>query len=375
MMTGRWARARRLALNLGLLFGTVALVLLVLEGAVRLFAPQQLVILRPDVWMPVERLGWQHVPDQDTMINTGERWARLLTDAKGHRVGSREPEARDARILAVGDSFLEAIQMEHHESIAGQLESLLLADTGLEVDVVNAGVGGWSPIQYRIKVEDELATVPYDGVLVFLFLGNDAISSTAEAEEPRRIAERHAFAWPRGWSFRAWKDGVLYPVNDALETRSHLFVLARNRAKFLLMRLGLSAHHFPDSLLTSERDSPRWGRTAELCAEMAASADWADVPVLFVFLPGLYQVDEEMSRRYVDALGIDSTTVDLDQASRLLGAQLDARGLDWLDVTPVLRRAHASGVPDLFGRVDTHLAPGGHRLVAEAVAPIVSAWL
>ena len=43
-----------------LVLGSFILALLLLELGVRIFAPQQLVLFRPDLWIPVEGLGHQN---------------------------------------------------------------------------------------------------------------------------------------------------------------------------------------------------------------------------------------------------------------------------------------------------------------------------
>ena len=91
----------------------------------RIVAPQPLVQIRPDIWMPVDGLGYQLAPNLDTTINTGEGSVRLLTDEKGHRIGLQGPPNGERKILAVGDSFLEGLQVEYEELVTTRLGGLL----------------------------------------------------------------------------------------------------------------------------------------------------------------------------------------------------------------------------------------------------------
>ena len=86
---GARRRARQLVPRLALSALALAVCLLLLEGAVRLFLPQQLLFYRPDLYRLDEHLGWRFAPDLDTRVNTGERDVRLLTDAWGLRIGKR----------------------------------------------------------------------------------------------------------------------------------------------------------------------------------------------------------------------------------------------------------------------------------------------
>lgn len=71
-----------------LLFGiSMALALGAAELAVRLVAPRQLIMVRPDIWQAVDSLGWRHAGNLDTELNTGERTVAFVTDQEGFRVG------------------------------------------------------------------------------------------------------------------------------------------------------------------------------------------------------------------------------------------------------------------------------------------------
>ena len=122
-------------LSLGLAYGMA-------EVLVRVLAPQQLVVKRPDIWQAVDTLGWAHRADVRTTINTGERTVRVFTDRDGFRVGAGGRVEGKKRILLLGDSFMEAFQVEYEQSFAGLLEARLGATLGETVAVRNAGVGG-----------------------------------------------------------------------------------------------------------------------------------------------------------------------------------------------------------------------------------------
>ena len=235
--------------------------------------------------------------------------------------------------------------------------------------VTNTGVAGWNPNHYLMEAEQELSRHPYDAVVVSVFLGNDVVCRRQDHIDAWQPAARRSLRWPRELGRREWIDAVAYPINDALERRSHLFTLLKGRGKFLLMRIGLSKHNLPPSLVVGGLDESCWNLTAELLQEIATEVRAAGTEPVFVLLPGTYQVNLEVSRRYAEAAGLDLTTVDADLPGRELGARLRAAGLDVVDATPPLREALAAGAEDLFGTVDTHLGPEGHRVVASVLFP------
>ncbi len=170
-------------------------------------------------------------------------------------------------------------------------------------------------------------------------------------------------------------DALAYPVNDFLEVRSHLFVLAKNSLKNLLARLGLSAAYFPTEIDRSNADSPRWAKTAEILRDVDRLAAEHGAGSLFVLVPDNYQVDLDLLWEYVRRFGIDSTDVDPDLPNRALFREMEGRGLRVVDATPGLRAHHETTGSRLYGTVDTHLSPAGHRVLWKLVEPKVSELL
>src|SRR5687768_3771092 len=114
-----------------------------LEISLRVFMPQQL-ITTTDLYVPDESgLAIRHKPNLDTMVNTGERSVRFVTDENGFRVRDQEMGRGDVNILALGDSYLAALQVEYDDTYIGRLEAILSDDLGKTVRIVNTGVGAY----------------------------------------------------------------------------------------------------------------------------------------------------------------------------------------------------------------------------------------
>ncbi len=309
---GRW---RDRAGKLGLLVLSTALSLLAAEGLIRAWAPQQLIVLRPDIWQPDDGLGWTQRSGVDTVVNTGERPVRLLTDDQGHRVGHRPGRGVRAeptrRILALGDSYLVALQVDYAQTFTALTEQRLSRAFGEAVEIVNTGVGGWGPSHYLLKARRELARQRYDLVMVFFYLGNDVETRRVEHFEPKQATTRHRFRWPRDATAGEVIGSFLRPVNDVLETRSHLFILVKKRLWAVLMRLRLSARRFPEVLLREEASAERWRISAEACRAVAGEAAAKGLRTIFVLLPGVCEVDAEIAEASARAAGIDPRDVDL----------------------------------------------------------------
>ncbi len=371
MSHGRFKRVvLAIAVRIALFAASLVFCGLALELGVRVLAPQQLVLLRPDIWIPEDGLGWRHAPNLDTVVNTGERAVRLRTDGAGHRIGgaghrvgvSSSVAGPRFRLLALGDSFIAALEVENEQTLTSLLAEGATRRLGVPVAIDNTAVGGYGPSHYLLQARHYLSSGAYDLTLVFLFLGNDIETRRVERFGPKEPSSR-PLRWPRSLGRKEWLDAVAYPINNALETRSHVFVLFKQRAWSLLMRLGLSARRFPEVLLRSEAESKRWALTGESCSEIAAVAREHGVPVWFVLLPGAYQVDPALGAIYARSSGIPWDEVDLEQPARLLRPELEGRGLIVIDATRSLQVAQAAGL-EPYGRIDTHFSPAGHAAVA-----------
>ncbi len=364
-------RLRSPAINVAILCGSLGVAALVAELAVRLVAPQQLILIRPDLWQPADTVGWLHRPDVDVQINTGERTVRVITDSQGFRVGPDGPVQADHEVLVLGDSFMEALQVEYEQSGVGLVEAQLADTLGYPVALRDAGIGGWDPDQYVLRARTLLAQHKYDLVLTSIYLGNDVIPRARTYLPPRAPVQRYHFRLPRSLSWQGFTDAVLRPINDFLEVRSHLFLLFRNRLQTLRMRVGLAPLDFPTQYLISERDSGAWKVTADLCAQIADLAHQNGADALFVLIPAPFQVDSADLQHYVEGFGLDPSTIDLDQPNRKLGDGLAARGLDVIDLLPAFRAEHERGTR-LYGSVDPHFSPEGNELFAREVTPVAA---
>jgi len=370
----RAGRLRRVAVNVAALGGAIVVALLLAEAAVRIVAPQQLIIVRPDIWAPADSVGWVNKADVTTTINTGERTVHLYTDAQGMRVGASGRHDAPTRVLIIGDSFMEALQVEYEQSFAGLLEPGLTARLHRPVSVWDAGVDGWDPPQYLIRSRQLLNREHFDEVIVAIYLGNDIVKKRWDYLPPRTPEVKHGVRLPRSLHWGEFVDAVLYPVNDLLKRHSQLFNLLKNRLQTLRQRAGVTADYFPSELRTSEARAPRWAIAGQICSEIAQAAAARKVPALFLLIPSPFEVDSEDLRSFMKGFHIDPATVDVDQPTRLVEAALRGHALAVLPLLADFRQVHQSGV-GLYGKVDRHLTPAGNRELERMVEPVAAQML
>lgn len=364
-------RIRRALLNLSLLLVATVVAIGFAELLIRVMAPQQLIQQRPDLYRPLDSLGWALQPNVNTQVNTGDRTVSVYTDSSGFRIGAAGRPPGQYRILLLGDSFVAAMQVEYEQSIAGLIERCFQLRTGQTAAVWNTGVSGWDPPQYYFQAKRLIGVVPFDLVLVSVYLGNDMMRRRVTYVPPRQPDPRRTFRIPRRFTHAESVDALLAPINDRLETRSHLFVFLKNRFQSILMRLGLTAVEVPMELRRDQAGSERWALTGSILGEIDSLASAHHVPVVFALVPAPEQVDPAVLALRTGAFGIDSASLDIDQTDRLIGAELQRRGLTYVSLLQPLRESRARG-QSLFGRVDPHFSVDGHRVFWNVVAPVLT---
>jgi len=163
-------RSRGFLINLALLIISTVFAFLLSEIALRLmgWGPLYVSPERDRFWKYDSLLGWAHRPGQEGIFETPQFRTFVRINQKGlrDREHSYERPNDTRRILVIGDSFAWGYGVEESERFSQLLE------TSLSVEVVNAGVSGYSTDQELLWFRGE--GIKYDPDLVILvFAGND----------------------------------------------------------------------------------------------------------------------------------------------------------------------------------------------------------
>jgi len=123
---------------------------------------------RDRFWKYDSLLGWAHQPGQEGIFETAQFRTTVRINLKGLRDREHAYERSDnsGRILVIGDSFAWGYGVEETQRFSQLLEA------SMDVEVINAGVSGYSTDQELLWLREE--GVKYDPDLVILgFSGND----------------------------------------------------------------------------------------------------------------------------------------------------------------------------------------------------------
>lgn len=343
-------RRRRLAARALLAGFALLLALIVAECAVRILAPQ------PASWLAVYRrhptLSTYTIQQNvDESVDTGETRWRCITDADGFRV-SASPPAKQAHgsVLCLGDSFTFAHGVDHEESFVGLLD----ANPSVPFRFINAGMLGYGPVQYlqilRLQLEQGLAPAQ---VLVAVFLGNDF----------------HDCVWSKDLPV---VDGLLLhhkaPVRMFLKQHSHLYRVASKALH------GVAQHDAEGSEPERELVDPaRWSegtlataraRFEEAFTGMAETCRDRAIPLHVVLIP---------MRRTILAASRPESGAPNDNARLPNTVALEILRTLEIHVTDLTDLYAGAPIGEHFFEIDGHLTPSGHRVAADAIAPMLAA--
>ena len=404
----RSPRARRLLTNLLLSIVTVVATLAALEGLLRLSSR------RPTInqaetraqWIePDPVLGWRKRPGVRVTYRQPEYTVEVATNSRGLRGPERPYEAPDTfRILALGDSFVEAHGVPFESTLTQRLEATL-SRPACPVEVLNGGTQGYSTDQeYLFYLSEGVRYSPR--VVVLFFYYNDVLYNARSTyfgmSKPRVTIEDGRLVPPSAPVSAAIASHS--PASEAeppheeeaatpVLERSRLFVWARERlrrgaprAYNSLAALGLWE---PISVRTPfieikvyRRDKvipeieEGWEMTGHLLEALARDTEARGAAFLVAYVPARMEVhdaDWELTRI---KFGIDDERWDRRRVVTRLEEIARVAHFPLLDLTPALRKADGMlGGP--YYRADLHWNARGHGVAAAEVEALLrrASWL
>lgn len=324
--------------------------------------PQRLVIEPRNLYEINSTLGYKMRPHFDGEWRTLEYSTQIRTNAIGLRDLEIGPKPSNTfRILALGDSFTFSAGTELEDTYAKVLERLLAQSSMMKFEVINAGVEGYGPEHYLEYFKDVGVSLQPDVLTIGFYVANDLHD---------RISHKHyihdGLLHSRKARFSV-KYSVLYPINNLLEQRSHLFILMRTQLDYLLWQIGLRPYYFPHVFDKDYRKelAERWTFTKRTLEEIVRIASRHGARVAVIVIPTAYQVNQELWDDYMDVYAIDRQSVDWEKPQRILKRWGMARDIKVLDLLPRLREVARR--EDLYYKVDRHWNKNGNKVAGEEI--------
>jgi hypothetical protein len=293
------------------------------------------------------------------------------------------------RILVLGDSFVEALQVPLDEAFPAVLEDRLRRRPGgNRTEVLAMGQSGFGTASELMRYLDFGAAYDPDVVLLAFYAGNDVRDNSVvlNGDAPEfffTLAADGTLVLDRSRIEARERARAASGVFDRLEDWSQLADLVSDRLTLLRLtrRAGLRAAaagasglppapaHDDASVYAEDAGAPwrdAWSVSEAILGRLADETAARGSRLAVVSIGTAEQVEEDLGRNVLAA----SPGRDLDRPDRRLAAMTAKRGVPCLLLAPGLRAAEAAGAGRLYGfgaRRGGHWNAAGHRAAAELI--------
>lgn len=364
----------RLAPKLGLLVGTILVLLVIGEVAVRSLTK---IDKRLTVRDPV--IGKRYVRDFDDEVFVPEsgRIVHLRFNRDGFRGPDRpyEKPAGTRRIAVIGDSMTVAVATAEERTMVVELERLLAAAFPTEPwEVLNFGVSSASTGQELVLYRKLVWRYQPDIVLLAFFVGNDLTDNSRRLTSARRI---YFDLDDKGGVRQLPYLAAASSLSGWLNQHSRLYVWyrifrTRSRERVREMR-GRSASRFLIFNTADNEDLDHaWELTRRLLAEFRNQVSDRGSQLAVAVIPSGPQIYDDLWAEVLSAAGRDAAVFDRDHPEHTLGDICRELEVPCATMTDDIREAAETGPESLDERLfydqgRAHFTDAGNRLAAEVL--------
>jgi hypothetical protein len=365
--------------------------LVVLEGMLRLFGP--ILPGNYDTGAYLIRhatLGHFHVPNFEGWIKAPEFTTRVEINPRGlrDRRQTYEKPPGTFRIVLLGDSFVEAVQVKRSEGVAERLEWVLNQDASRPVEVVNAGVAAYGTTQELLLLDQMGAELDPDLVLVLFFVGNDVTNNNYRLElwdGDLALALKPYLDLRDDGSLRlipgpppAAQAGPAALLRSCCALYNVIETGVYNKLDQNYPRETLEAIGGLRTPLTGLYDTQpegewerAWRASEALLARLRDRSAQLGAPLVVVAAPDWRALHpaawrDELQRGNPRSNRLDSGRLRIEAPTDRVGVITSRLGVSFVDLLPPLRAAMAEGA-SLYFDFDKHWTAAGHAVAARAI--------
>jgi hypothetical protein len=302
----------------------------------------------------------RNIASLDYVYTRGEFSNRVRFNAQGLR-GPEIPAGRTPgvpRVVVLGDSFVEGRQVSD-DDVATEVMRRRAAGTGLTLEVINAGIGGYGTGEELILWRKLARAFRPDLVLVGFYpndIRNNIHRKLFEVIDgvvtPRRPPRAPRHRW-------------LYDLQSLLASRSHLFMLCQ---------LGIDRLQEEDAATPGEAEeafqrvpSPEidagWDLTLALLGQLGREVEAEGARFAVVVFPTRFQVDDQVMAAHARSAGLDPNDLDLRAPQRRFAEWSARTGVPTIDLLDGFRARNRSNT--FYYTIDAHWNRQGQHLAGE----------
>ncbi len=376
-----------------LLFGLL-LGLVLAEGLIRIADPIPIGAQRKD-----DTLGWANAENAQTNFSgalaeqpDGRIAPQFLRRIQINSIGLRDTERAyekppdTYRILVLGDSMVAGFEVDLNDTFTQRLEQTLRARTNRNIEVINAGVRGYSNVQELLYLQTQGKKFRPDLVLLN-FTHNDVLDNEGARHGVLGVqAERPVFERDSNGSLRLKPPYQTQktPIDQIGDFFGPQVLPAYCRlCNILLLQIKSRLPNEPDpetdqrknttyhALDGGQADDARWQTTREILLKIRNEAADQNARFLMGVFPPEVDIDPQTWNQLLNENPwLRDKNPAPDKPTRIIRAFATDHHILLFDPTPALRDARKQGA-SVFWPVDGHLTEKGHEIYANGLADFI----
>lgn len=369
--------------NISLLLASLFFILIVTELILRLFYPQNL-----NYTMFDENLMYRHIPNFEFGYSRQEFSSLIAFNSKGLRDYEHDYKKKGGiyRILILGDSFPEALQVRLNETFPKLMEGMLnknYASNSKKFEVINAGTGGYGTENEMIFMETEGIKYEPDAALLFFSLNDiedNHFSPLISIDNSNIIKHLPVKA-------SAPKKLMLYCSRHLHLCSLTQNVLLHGIRSSPLLRLAFSKSSISSTNITDASFGPldiyyressaaferAFNDTLTVLLGMSNFAMSSNIKFAVAIIPSKEQVDNNKYNEFLRKNNLTEDDADIGKVHRLLKKSLQQNGIAVVDLTPYFKSRNKNNA--FYFDIDGHWNAQGHNLAAQTLYSERKAYL
>jgi hypothetical protein len=348
--------------NAALAAGSLFVALLCAEVILRMFYPQPL-----GVWYSLREGLVIHPPDLSVYLNQFDRTVQFNSIGMRDREHAVPKDNGTFRVLLLGDSFMESLQVDFEDSFPKLLEDRLRQSSRRPVEVINCAVSGWGTDQELIYLQQYGLKFHPDLILIGMTIHNDVADNLEE--HFHTLVDGKLMAKPK--QEIPWLEYRSLKVKDFLASHSHLTQLLR---KYKYRRgLATAAQSLDTHLLQLVRREESaqlgmgWEMTYQLFKQIQEAGKGIGAEAAIFLIPLSIQLYDQAFTRFMRAHDVSRDDISLEKPQEKMTQFGKSSGIQIIDLLPNFREWVQTNQQSLHV-ADGHWTSGGHRLAADVVS-------
>ena len=356
------------AKNILLLIIVIAVMLILLEVVIRLFFPQNLNYTEFD-----SMLMYKHIPNFEVKYTRQEYSNEIRFNSKGLRdyEYSYEKPQGTFRMLLLGSSFSQAIQVPLEQDFENILEKKLNSNLKGKYELINGAVGGYGTAQELFFLKTDGLKYKPDLILLDFSMRDiteNAISPLVSLENGK-IAEHIPVKASLPKKILLFCSRYLHLcssiqtviLNDASKNKFLNFLLLKSGTSSSLIKTVTKEDLFYKNY--TQEANAAVEETFLLTNKIKNVADKNNIPLVMFIIPHREQVDDGKYKEFIMQNSLNEKELEYDKVQKLALKFAKDNNINFFDMLPYFRQKNINNT--FYFNIDGHWNKQGHELAAE----------